>query len=139
MSKVKQKGVALENSTPVPVTAVIKAKNEAHQIAECIESLRGFAAEIIVVDDNSSDDTVKIASDSGARIIHAKSKNRMINELDKIGFEAATQPWILRMDADERMTSTLAKALREAAAENKWAGVQCSRKNIMFGEWARYG
>lgn len=93
------------------ITAVIKAKNEAHQIADCIRSLESFATEIIVVDDHSTDNTKEIAEKLGARFILAKSKGRLINELDKIGFLAAASDWILRLDADERMTPGLSECL----------------------------
>jgi len=123
----------------ISITAVIKARNEAAQIADCIKSLEGFAAEIIVVNDMSTDDTVAIASAAGAKIINAESKNGMIDVLDEIGFEAAASDWILRIDADERMTPTLAQALKNAAASGRYAGARYARKQIMFGKWVRNG
>jgi glycosyltransferase involved in cell wall biosynthesis len=122
-----------------PVSAVIKAKNEAHQIADCVASLKGFAAEIIVVDDASTDGTADLAERCGARVIRAKSVRREINEMDKIGFVAATQAWTLRFDADERMTPGLAQALREVIDQGQYKGVLYARKQIMFGAWAKYG
>jgi glycosyltransferase involved in cell wall biosynthesis len=125
--------------TPGPVSAIIKAKNEAHQIADCIASLKNFATEIIVVDDDSDDNTADIATTMGARVVSAKSKNREINEMDVVGFKAATQPWLLRIDADERMTPTLGKELLRVATAGEYAGVCFARQNMMFGAWARHG
>ena len=121
------------------VSVVIKAKNEAHQIRQCIESVGGFASEIVLVDDNSDDDTVAIATACGARIIHAESKDGFIDQLDFIGFQAARGDWILRLDADERMVVTLADELKRLAESGLYEGVCHARKNIMFGAWARYG
>lgn len=123
----------------VSITAVAKAKNEARQIADCIESVKNLATEVIVVNDMSEDDTAGIARRLGARVVDAESKDGMINELDKIGFEAASGDWILRIDADERMTPTLARRLREVAESGRYAGVRFARKNIMFGGWVKHG
>lgn len=123
----------------IRLSAVIKARNEERHIAGCLESLRGLASEIIVVNDRSEDATAQIAGSLGARVVDAESQDGMINVLDKIGFEAATGEWILRIDADERMAPTLAQKLREAAESGRWAGVRYARKQIMFGAWVRHG
>ena len=123
----------------VSITAVIKVKNEAKQIAECMASLVDFATEVIIVNDKSKDETTHIAEQLGARIIDAESKDGMIDVLDKIGFESAKGDWILRLDADERMVPTLAAALKEQAALPSVTGVRFARRNIMFGDWPRYG
>lgn len=121
------------------ISVVIKARNEERRIAACIGSVRGWADEILLVDDGSTDATAAIAQAEGARILPARSRERMINELDYIGFEHATGSWILRMDADEHMTPTLADALRNAAEGGKVNGVRFARKNILFGAWVRWG
>lgn len=128
-----------DTATMVLISAVIKARNEEDQIALAIDSLEGFAGEVIVVDDASEDSTAEIARLHGAHVIQAKSREGMINELDKIGFESAKGNWILRMDADERMTTTLAQKLFSIAVDGRWNGVRFARKNIMFGKWVRYG
>ena len=121
------------------VSAVIKAKDEGHQIAAAIQSARLIADEIIVVDDGSTDDTVVVSEAEGAIVIHALSVGGRIDELDRIGFLAATGQWILRMDADERMTNELAQRLGEAVAQQAVCGVRFARRNFLFGEWLRYG
>lgn len=121
------------------ITAVIKTKNEKHNIEECLGSLQGFVDEIIVVDDQSTDNTVEIAKKCGARILPGMSRNGLVDTLDKQGFEACKDGWIVRLDADERMVDSLAAKLKEVAAENIYAGVCFARKNILFGGWIRYG
>ena len=121
------------------ISAVIKAKNEEKNIAECLHSLDGVADELIVVNDASSDATKKIAHELGAIVIDEKSHNGLINVLDKIGFESARGDWLLRLDADERMTPTLAQKLRAAAADGRWTGVRFARKNFMFGSDVKHG
>lgn len=121
------------------VSAVIKARNEEHQIASSIQAARLLADEVIVVDDRSTDGTARVAVEAGARVIAAESHHGFINELDRIGFEAATGEWMLRLDADERLTEGLANALKAVADEGTYSGVRFARRNIMFGAWARHG
>lgn len=123
----------------VTVSAVVKARNEAHQIGDCIASLRGFADEIVVVDDGSDDDTAERARAAGAVVVPARSRDGYINVLDRIGFEAASGAWLVRLDADERMTPTLAAELRAMAGRDDVDGVRFARRNVMFGDWPRHG
>jgi len=126
-------------SGPITISAVIKARNEAGQIEACIKSLAGFATEIIVVDDESTDNTAALAAQLGARVIPADKGDRYVDTLDVIGFSIATGDWLLRIDADERMTPTLAGKLKEVARSDNYEAVLYARKNIMFGAWARHG
>lgn len=121
------------------ITAVIKTKNEAEQIGDCIESLSGFADDIIIVDDASTDQTVQIAEQFGAHIIRSRHQDGLIDTLDKEGFEAVSSGWILRMDADERMSPTLAETLKQIASRSNYQGVKFPRCNMMFGDWPKNG
>ena len=53
----------------IPVSVVVLTKNEENNIVECLESIKGWADEIIVVDDLSTDNTVKIASSLSDKIL----------------------------------------------------------------------
>jgi len=121
------------------ISAVIKAKNEADNIVEAIRSLHGFADEVIVVDDNSSDRTARLALDEGAIIIEARSRDGIINKLDHLGFTQSKGVWVLRMDADERMQPLLADTLKHHARSGECTGVRFARKNMIFGKWIRHG
>ena len=87
------------------LSVIIITKNEARNIAACLESVR-FADEILVLDSGSTDGTVEIAKSHGA-IVHQSEtwpgfgpqKNRVL--------ELATQPWVLAIDADEQVTDAL--------------------------------
>ncbi len=121
------------------VSAIFKTKNEAHQIREAIDAARSLADEIVVVDDFSDDDTVAVAHSCGARVLMARSVDGRIDALDKIGIVAATGDWILRLDADERLTPSLAAALRRLVSDSDVQGVAFARCNFMFGDWPRHG
>lgn len=122
------------------ITAVIKARNETQQLAECFSSLKNFADEIILIDDNSTDNTAELARSLGAVVITITDRGeRPLEWLDTHGFKAAKNPWLLQMDADERMTPQLGERLKLIAAEGKYTGVRYARKNIIWGAWIRHG
>ena len=117
----------------LPITLLIIARDEATQIATCLDSVP-FAAEKIVVDSGSTDGTQQIAADHGARVIHQ----------DWLGFGpqrnfATTQSsndWILVLDADEALTGELAAELeRELPAfmQSNAAGAILRRRTWYMG------
>ena len=60
----------------VPVTVVVLAKNEEKRIESCINSVKDWAGEIIIIDDESVDNTKAIAGRLGARVITKKMNIR---------------------------------------------------------------
>lgn len=121
------------------ITVVIPVLNEEKQIADCIASVKGFASEVIIVDDGCTDRTVEIATGLGARRIPGREPDDPNETYYKIGYTAATGDWILGIDADERMVPSLAERLLQVAKEGKYDGVMFARKNMIFGKWIRYG
>jgi len=89
------------------VTAIILTRNEELNLGECLRSIRGFAERAVVIDCGSSDKTVEIAREHGADVYvhdftyYAAQFNWGIDNT------AITTDWILRLDADERLTPAL--------------------------------
>ena len=88
-------------------------RNESHHLPKALASVKGIAAEIVVVDTGSTDDTVSIATAMGAKVLHfdwiddfSAARNAAI--------EAATQPWILSLDADQQLAVGSASVLKTA-------------------------
>ncbi len=120
------------------LSVVISAYNEENNIKDCIVSVK-FADEIIVVDNESTDNTSKIAKEAGS-LVFSKKNNLMLNVNKNFGFTKARNDWILSIDADERITPELAKAI--AAVLDTGGGINgywIPRKNIIFGKWMRSG
>lgn len=121
------------------LSVVIIAKNEAHNIAECIRSAN-FANEVIVLDSGSTDGTVEIARAEGARVIETDwpgfgvQKNRAL--------DAAKCDWIYSLDADERITTELAseiKSMLASAAEvNNPVAYRAPRLSQFCGQFMRH-
>ena len=92
------------------VSVIILARNEEHNIHDCIESVQ-FADEVLVIDDFSTDNTVKIAEEMGARVVQ-HAMNGDWGAQQTFGIEQAKSDWILFLDADERISEPLAKEIQ---------------------------
>lgn len=118
------------------ISAIILTKNEQEQIASCIESV-AWADEIIVVDNKSTDDTVRIAKRMGSRIVSSSSDDFSV--LRMAGAHAAAGTWLLYLDADERVTPALEKEIRSIVTtyeDGDPVGYFVRRQNYYLGqEW----
>jgi glycosyltransferase involved in cell wall biosynthesis len=84
---------------PTPFTGIVVTLNESHRLRECLESLR-FCDEIIVVDLGSTDDSVVIAEQCGARVV--THERLPIVEMIRDGVkEEARNDWLIFLDPDE--------------------------------------
>jgi tetratricopeptide (TPR) repeat protein len=93
------------------LTLVLIAKNEAAVIARCLDSAKGVASEMIVVDTGSTDDTSGIARSCGARVINFPWCDDF-SAARNAGLEAARGRWILVLDADEYLPEASINALQ---------------------------
>lgn len=101
----------------LPISVVLLTRNEEVNVRDCLQSC-AFAQELIVVDDGSTDRTVEIAQELGAKIFY-RSLNGDWGAQKTFGMQQASQPWLLLMDADERVTPTLCESIRRALEQNK--------------------
>lgn len=89
------------------ISVVLATHNEASNIERCLESVRAFADEIIVVDGESTDETVSLAKKLGARVFSTTNKpNFHINK--QLAMDKAKGDLVLQLDADEVVDSELA-------------------------------
>ncbi len=104
-------------------------RNEERNLPRALDSVRDLAAELIVVDTGSTDQTARIAADCGALVIpfdftvvdFAAARNRAL--------AAARAPWILVLDADETLDRAGAPALKTLVAGEQNAGYFLERHN----------
>jgi len=120
------------------ISVVINTLNEAGNIAECIESVRDLADEVIVCDMKSDDDTQQIAGSLGARVIEHE-RTGFVEPARRFAIEHATQEWVLVLDADERVTFLLARKLKEMAQFQDVDVVRFWSLYWYFGGWVRHG
>lgn len=104
-----------EDTRPRPISVIIPALNEAGQIGATLQHLEGTgAAEIIVVDGGSSDDTVRIAESLGAHVLRGPA-NR--GEQQNLGAESANGEILLFLHADTRPPDGFADQVRTILGE----------------------
>jgi Flp pilus assembly protein TadD len=96
---------------------IMIVKNEEHCLGECLGAIHGVADEIVVVDTGSSDGTVAVAQEYGAKVVEipwdddfAEARNRSIQE--------ATGDWLLHLDADEIVDPAGVTRIRELIDED---------------------
>lgn len=121
------------------LSAIILTKNEEKNISECINSV-GFCDEIIVIDDYSSDKTVKLARNYGAKVIK-KSLNNDFAAQRNFALKKASGKWVLFLDADERISPRL-KSETIKATKNPFirlSGFYLKRRDIFLGEEIKHG
>jgi tetratricopeptide (TPR) repeat protein len=97
------------------LSLVLIAKNEASFIARCLDSAKGVASEMIVVDTGSTDETSDIAQSCGARVLNFKWCDDFSAARNE-GLEAARGRWILVLDADEYLPEASINALQALIA-----------------------
>jgi glycosyltransferase involved in cell wall biosynthesis len=119
------------------LSVVINTYNEEKNIAACINSIKNIASEIVVCDMYSTDDTVRIAESLGATILLHK-KEKVVEPARYAAISSATQPWILVLDADERMIPKTAARLKEAIMQ-QYDAIFIWSKNFYFGDYVQYG
>lgn len=87
--------------TPLPsISVCMIVRNEEHCLAQCLESVRDLASEIILVDTGSTDRTIEIAQKFGAKVIQT-SWNDHYAEARNLGLAEAMGDWVMILDADE--------------------------------------
>jgi len=116
------------------ISAVIIAKNEENMIEDAIESV-SFCDEIIVIDNNSKDDTSSVSEKLGAKVYETDAND--FSELRNLGLKKAESDWILYLDADERVDETLSKEIKKAVGSYEYSSYFLKRKNYYLGknEW----
>jgi glycosyltransferase involved in cell wall biosynthesis len=91
-----------------PVTVVIPTLNEVDRLPACLASVQ-WAESIIVADAGSTDGTVALARAWGAQVIHCVGQS--IGAQKNAAIALATTPWVLSIDADERVLPALRDAI----------------------------
>jgi glycosyltransferase involved in cell wall biosynthesis len=117
------------------LSAIIITKDEAANIADCLESL-AFCDERIVVDGGSSDGTLLIAREKGARV--SAHSWHGFGPQKNYALSLAHGDWVLSIDADERVTPELAAAIKAAIATDDADGYEIPRRSSFCGRMMRH-
>lgn len=119
------------------LSAFLIVHNEERHLEACLASLRGLADEVVVLDDGSTDQTVAIAQQAGARVEHRAFDD--FGHQKQAALEFTTGDWVLSIDADERVTPTLAREIAAELANPRADGYWIRRELIYLGTRLRFG
>jgi len=120
----------------IKLSAIIITHNEEKDIQECIDSLKGVADEILVVDSFSADKTEEICKNSGVRFLqhewegYGKQKNW--------GNQQAAHDYILSLDADERLSDELKEAILNIKKNWQYDVYSVNRLTYFLGRKLKY-
>src|SRR5579872_7439757 len=126
----------------LPISVIVLTHDEERNIKECLESVRGWCDEIVVVDSGSTDATRAIAEViADAFVVHpfetySAQRNWAQNALD------LRNQWVLHLDADERVSAELADSidgLFATGSDRDLSGATFSRRTIFMGRWIKHG
>jgi glycosyltransferase involved in cell wall biosynthesis len=114
------------------IAVVVNTLDAERQLPYALRSVASWAAEIVVVDMASTDRTVAIARDFGARVV-AHARADCVEPARAFAVAQATQPWILLLDADELVPVGLSRRLRQIARSDAFDVVRIPRLNYLLG------
>ena len=114
------------------ITVVILTKNEEGHIEKCMNSVQ-WCDETLVIDDNSTDKTVALASKNGAKV-YIRDLSSDFAAQRNFGLEKANGDWVLFVDADELVTKELAEEITNEIAKGGAEGYLIKRVGV-FDEW----
>lgn len=119
------------------LSVILITHNEAHNLADCLGALQGWVDEIVIVDNGSTDGSVAMAQDLGARVLcvddwpgFGPQKNRAL--------DVARCDWVLSIDADERVTPALAQEIQAVIAQDAARAYEIPRLSWYCGRFMRH-
>ena len=117
----------------LPVSVIVAARNEAHNLPRCLDAARNFG-EVYVIDSHSTDATGEIAVANGAKVVQfdyrggwPKKRQWALDTLP-LAYE-----WVLLLDADEVMTPALEAEIADAIASPTYAGYRIALQMHFLG------
>src|SRR5262249_30759434 len=128
--------VAYERRCAMPeprVSVLIVARNEAHNLSECLQAVSWADERVVVVDPAGRDATVKLA-EALADIVIVRAFDDFASQRNT-ALAAASGDWVLSVDADERVTEALADEIRQVISDraNQYRGFRVPIRSVILG------
>ena len=121
----------------IPLSVAIITKNEEENIRQCLQCV-AFAGQIVIVDSGSTDATLSIARELGCEIYSEAWHG--FGPQKQLAIDKCHQPWVLVLDADERIPSNTADIIKKILTDSNImeAGFSFPRKNYFQGRWIKH-
>jgi len=121
----------------IPLSVVVITKNEQDNIEKCLKSVYGWADEIIIVDDLSTDKTVELTQQFTDKIFEKRMDIEGTHR--NWAYSQAKNEWVLSLDADEIVTEELKQEISQTLATNtKFNAFSIPLRNFIGDYWVRY-
>jgi len=118
------------------LTVVIPTLNEEKDLYKTLSSVKDLADEILVIDSGSTDKTIEIAKNYGARVVSHPFKS--FSDTRNFGNQEAKGDWILSLEADVVVPQELVQEIRQAIEESKFSAFYIPRLNLIWGKPIRH-
>ena len=122
----------------VKISGLINTWNEADTIRYAVESLKTWCDEVLVVDQQSSDDTARIARACGARVVEVEATG-YVEIIREMSVAMTEHDWVMVLDSDEVVHPALGRRLRQIAESGEANVVRIPRRNIILGREMEHG
>lgn len=123
------------------ISIIILTYNEEKNLPNCLNSVKGLNSEIYVVDSGSMDATLEIAQKAGCKIYNHPFDNYSLQRNWSFNNLPIQTPWILCLDADERLTPELIDEINQVTGDEncKFDGYLLCKRTIFMGRWIKFG
>ena len=123
------------------ITVIVLTKNEEKNITECLISAHKIAKRIIVIDCGSIDQTVTIARENGADVFFHEWEGHAAQFNWALDYCNIETEWVFRLDADERISDSLAKEISDIICSNPLdcEGYEMRWRVFFMGKWIKHG
>lgn len=119
----------------LPITVVTLTLNEEYHLPDFLDHLKSRVEQVFVVDSLSTDQTVSIALEKGAKIIQRPFTNFGDQWNFALKFLPISTPWVMKLDPDERLTEELLTSIENALAHpGENCGYEFMRRLWFFGK-----
>jgi glycosyltransferase involved in cell wall biosynthesis len=116
------------------ISAIILTKNEEERIGQCLECLK-WVDEIIVVDDNSTDNTLDVCKGYQTVKIYSRKMCNGFGPQKNYALSKANGDWVIAIDADEAVSPALRDEIRRKIDEGNCDGFRLRLVNYILGRW----
>lgn len=122
----------------LPISVIIIAHNEAHNLPRCLDSIKEWAAEIVAVINDCHDETQIILETAGAKVYNYDWQGFVVQK--NRALQLATMPWVFNIDADEEVTPRMLRDITQLVMHpSDISGASFCRKTWFLGKWIKHG
>lgn len=120
------------------ISVAMIVKNEAQDLAQCLETVQGWTDEIVILDSGSTDDTKRIALNYGAKF-YENADWLGFGKQRQLAQQYITSDYVLWLDADERVTPELRESIKQAVQlDSPHTVYELPRVSEVFGREIRH-